>query len=115
MPTPSESPTEAQVYSIYQNLLDTINHEIFATADPDVLQVLEPASQALTDLLDDDDMVHLEANTALFAALTPEMKTANDALKTAQAQIAAVADKLADAGKVISALTQVLTTAAKFA
>ncbi len=115
MPTPPEPPTEAQIYDMYQNLLDAINTEIFATADPDVLHVLEPASQALTDLLDDEDMIHLEANTALFAALTPKMKAANDALKAAQAQIAAVADKLANAGKVISALTQVLTTTAKFA
>ena len=115
MPDPSDIPTEAQVYDMYEELLDAINHELLNSNDDDVHDIFEPLSQDLTDLLDDDDMVALDANTAKFAALTAPMKTVNDSLKAAETDIASVSDKLADSGKILSGLTTILTTAAKFA
>lgn len=107
-------PTESDVYDLYQNLLDVTNQQVFAEQDPEYRQILQTLAQNLTDLLDADDIAHLQANTAQFTALTPAMKTANTQLLAAQTRIAAIAGRLANAGKVMSALTQILTIAAKF-
>lgn len=106
--------TEAQVYACYQRLLDSLNKQFYATPDPGDARVLSNLAQAVSDVLTGDNEVHLQANTAIFTSLTPEMCAANEKLKKAKAQVAAIAEKIADAGKVVDALTEVLKLAAKF-
>lgn len=120
MPTPPD-PTvsvvelsEDEVYALYENLQETIQAQIYATTDLDALPALENASQALTDLLDNKDSVHIEANTALFTALTPKMKATNDTLSAVKAQLDAIAGKFAEAAKITSAIAKVLTATAKY-
>lgn len=110
--TPTQ-PTEAQVYAAYQSLLDTLNAQCKAATGA-ATQPLNDAAQAISDLMTCDNIVALEANTADFTALTPEMKIANDALKTLQGQIAGIAAGIADVGKVSGAINEVLQLTSKF-
>ena len=112
-PTTPPKPTEADVYAAYQSALDTLNAECKAATGAATL-ALNDAAQALSDLMTTDNVVALQANTAAFTALTPDMKKANDALKTLKGQIAAVASGIANVGKVEGAINQVLNLAGKF-
>lgn len=113
MPPEVDTPSEGEVYDMYQSLLDDVTDEIFAAPD-DVRHTLEPLHQALTTLLDEDDATTLQANEARFTALTPVMKTTNDALKKSLVGIKAVADKMNDAARVIGGITLLLNLATKF-
>ena len=112
----AESPelTEEQVYACYQNLLTSLNKQVFATKDPDDMRLLNDLAQAVSDVLTTDNEVHLEANTAIVVALTPSMSAANKQLKEAKEQVAAIVAKIGDTGKVVAALTEVMKLAAKF-
>lgn len=113
MPPEVDMLDEGAVYEMYRTLLDDVTDEIFEAPD-DVLHALEPVHQALTNFLDDDDAIALQANETKFTALTPVMKSANDELKKALAGIQAVADKMNDSAKVIGGITQLLNLATKF-
>lgn len=106
--------SESAAYDMYQSLLDDVTDEMFAAPD-DVRHALEPVHRALTKLLDEDDVIALQANEARFTALTPVMRSANEVLKKALARIRAVADKMGDADKVIGGITKLLDLATKFA
>jgi hypothetical protein len=106
--------TEAQVYACYQKLLDSLNKQFYATSDSGDARVLGDLAQAVSEVLTGDNEVHLQANTAIFTSLTPEMRAANEKLKKAKEQVTAIAEKIADAGTVVDALTEVLKLAAKF-
>ena len=114
MPPEVDTPSEDAVYAMYQSLLSDVTNEIFEAPD-DVRHALEPVHQALTNLLDENDVIALQANEAKFTALTPVIKSANDELKKALAGIQAVADKMNDAAKLIGGITQLLNLATKFA
>jgi hypothetical protein len=60
---------------------------------------LNDAAQALGDVLTHENQVEIQANTAAFTALTPEMKTANDALKKLKDQQDAIAAKIGISGQ----------------
>jgi hypothetical protein len=111
---PDSSPTEAQVYAAYQRLLDTLNAETDSCTDPDTVQLLNESAQAVSDVLTEDNEVVLQASTAAFTALTPQMKKTNDQLTKLKSQIAAIATRLADADKVLGAIGDVLAIASKF-
>ena len=108
------NPTEAQVYAAYQALLDTLNAEAEVCTDPEAVQILNDAAQAVSDVLTADNEVVLQASTAAFTSLTPQMKKTNDQLTKLKAQIAAIATRIADANKVLGAIGQVLQFATKF-
>jgi hypothetical protein len=110
-----EAPTEQDVYKLYESVLDDLNHAINNTMDQQLIDLLNPVAQSLSDWLTEANELHLEANTALFKALTPEMKSANVSLKKLEEQIAGVADKIADVGKVLAGVTEVLELTGKFA
>jgi hypothetical protein len=110
-----EAPTEQQVYQLYQDVLDDLNRVINNTIDQQLIDLLNPVAQSLSDWLTEANELQLEANTALFKALTPEMKSANVSLKNLKEQIAGVADKIADVGKLVAGVTQVLELTGKFA
>ncbi len=112
-PTTPPQPTEAEVYAAYDSLLKTLNAECKAATGAATLP-LNDAAQVISDLLTNDNEVALQANTAAFKALTPEMKKANEALKTLKAQIASIASGIANVGKVEGAINQVLGLTAKF-
>ncbi|MGO9339288.1 MAG: hypothetical protein ACLPY1_17470 [Terracidiphilus sp.] len=112
-PVPSD-PTEAEVYAAYQSALDALNAACEATSDPDAVKLLNDAAQALSDALGDENAIELQANTATFTALTPGLKTANDALKKLKDQQAAIAAKIGTAGKVFAAIDGVLQLTGKF-
>ena len=112
-PTTPPQPTEAEVYAAYDSLLKTLNAEC-KTATGAATQPLDDAAQAISDLMTIQNEVDLQANTAAFKALTPEMKKANDALKTLKGQIASIASGIANVGKVEGAINQVLGLTAKF-
>jgi hypothetical protein len=115
MSTPNTpiKPTEAEVYAAYQGLLDTLNAQC-KTATGAATQPLNDAAQAISDMLTIDNEIVIQANTAAFTALTPGMKTANDALKTLKGKIAGIAAGIANVGKVESALNEVLQLTSKF-
>ncbi len=106
--------TEAQVYACYQKLLDSLNRQFYATSDSGDARVFADLAQAVSEVLTSDNEVHLEANTAIFTSLTPEMRAVNEKLKKAKEQVVAIAEKIDDAGKVVAALTEVLKLTAKF-
>ncbi|MGD0628307.1 MAG: hypothetical protein ABR987_03085 [Terracidiphilus sp.] len=110
----NSDPTEGQVYSAYQSLLDLLNGACESTSDPQAVMALNDAAQALSDMLSNENEIVLEANTAAFTALTPEMKTANDALKKLKDQTDAIAAKIGTAGKVFAAIDGVLQLTGKF-
>ncbi len=110
-----EVPTEQQVYQLYQDVLDDLNQVINNTMDQQLIDLLNPVAQSLSDWLTEVNELQLEANTALFKSLTPEMKSANVKLKELKEQIAGVADKIADVGKVLTGVTEVLELTGKFA
>jgi hypothetical protein len=112
-PTTPPQPTEAQVYAIYQSVLDVLNAECKAATGAATLP-LNDAAQAVSDLMTTQNEIALQANTAAFTALTPEMKKANDALKTLKGQIAAIASGIANVGKVEAAINQALQLGEKF-
>jgi uncharacterized protein YukE len=113
--SPSTSdPTEGQIYAAYQSTLDALNAACEATSDPDVVMSLNNAAQAVSDVLSGDNEVALEANTAVFTALTAEMKKANDALKKLNDQLATVATTIGNVGKVLAAIGLVLELTKKF-
>jgi hypothetical protein len=112
-PTPS-NPTEGQVYAAFQSALDALNAACEATIDPQAVMILNDAAQAISDALSDVNEVDLQANTAVFAALTPELETANDALKKLKGQEDAIAAKIGAAGKVFAAIDGVLQLTGKF-
>jgi hypothetical protein len=121
-PIPSDSsatpdagtPTEAEVYAAYQTLLDTLNAETNSCTDPVTVQLLNQSAQAVSDFLTEENEVALQASTAAFTALTPQMKKANDQLTKLKAQIAAIATRIANADKVLGAIADVLQIASKF-
>jgi hypothetical protein len=108
---PDSSPPEAQVYAAYQRLLDTLNAETDSCTDPDTVQLLNESAQAVSDVLTEDNEVVLQASTAAFTALTPQMKKTNDQLTKLKSQIAT---RLADADKVLGAIGDVLAIGSKF-
>jgi len=108
------SPTEADVYAAYQTLLDTLNAEAASCTDADTIQLLNESAQAVSDFLTDENEITLQASTAAFTALTPQMKKANDKLTKLKAQIAAIATKIANADKVLCDIAGVLAIASKF-
>jgi hypothetical protein len=113
-PATPANPTEADVYAAYQTLLDTLSAQAESCTDPDAVLTLNNAAQAVSDLLSTDNIAVLQANTAAFTALTPEMKKTNDQLSRLKDQIAAIATKIADVGKVLGAIDSVLAIASKF-
>ena len=112
-PTTSD-PTEGQVYAAFQSALDALNAACAQTSDPEAVMILNNTAQAISDALSDVNEVDLQANTAVFTALTPEMKTANDALKKLKDQEDAIAAKIGTAGKVFAAIDGVLQLTGKF-
>lgn len=114
-PSPAPpNPTEAQVYAAFQSALDALNAACESTSDPEAVMILNDAAQALSDALSNTNEVDLQANTAVFSALTPEMKTANDALKKLKDQQDAITAKIGTAGKVFAAIDGVLQLTGKF-
>jgi hypothetical protein len=114
MPPKVDPPRETEVYDMYESLRDDVVDEMFEAPD-DVQQALEPVCQALTNLLDNEDMIALQANEAKFTVLTPAIKSANDELQKALAGVQAVAGKMNDAAAVIGGITKLLNLADKFA
>jgi hypothetical protein len=116
MPTPSapSSPTESQVYAAYQSVFDEANEACEGTDDTEAVAFFNDVAQAVSEVLTEENEVDIEANTAAFKALTPQMKTANDALKKLKDQEAAITAKIATAGKVFSAIDGVLQLTGKF-
>lgn len=110
----TSAPTEQQVYQLYENVLDDLNRICNNTMDKDVIDTVCPVAQSLSDWLTEVNELDLEANTALFQKLTPAMKTANLQLKVLKQQLAGIADKIDDIGKVLEGLTKVLELAEKF-
>jgi hypothetical protein len=113
-PPANPDPTDAQVYAAYQTTLDALNAACEATSDPAAVMLLNNAAQAVSDALTNENEIALQANTAAFAALTPELKSANDALKKLKDQEAAIAAKIGTAGKVFAAIDGVLQLTGKF-
>jgi hypothetical protein len=112
-PATPPQPTEAQVYAIYQAVLDVLNNECKAATGAATLP-LNDAAQAVSDMMTAQNEVALQASTAAFTALTPEMKKANDALKKLKDQIAAICSGIADVNKVEGAINDVLQLTGKF-
>lgn len=111
---PAEPIMEAGVYDAYQAALDILNEQCESTSDKEAVRILNDAAQALSDMLTKDNMVHLEANAAQFTTLTPQMKKSNEALKKLKDQLAWIAAKIADVGKVMGAVNDVLALTAHF-
>ena len=112
-PTTPPLPTEKEVYDAYQSALDILNAECKAATGA-ATQPLNDAAQTISDVLTNYNEVALQAKTAEFKKLTPEMRKANDALKALKGQIAGIAAGIANVGKVEGAISQVLSLAAKF-
>jgi hypothetical protein len=112
-PAPS-SPTESQVYAAYQCALDILNEACESTTDRDAVAFLNDAAQSVSEVLTNENEIDIEANTAAFKALTPQMKTANDALKKLKDQEDAITAKIGTAGKVFSAIDGVLQLTGRF-
>jgi hypothetical protein len=112
-PAPSD-PTESQVYAAYQSVFDEANAACEETSDPDAVGFLNDVAQAVSEVLTEENEIEIEANAAAFTALTPEMKTANDALKKLKDQEAAITAKIGTAGKVFAAIDGVLQLTGKF-
>jgi hypothetical protein len=113
--TEASQPTEAEVYASYQLLLDGLNKLFFATKDPADLRILGDLAQSVSDILTENNEVHLEANSGIFLKLTPPMVAANKKLQEDKKAVAAIIDKVGDVGKAAEALTKVLELTAKFA
>ena len=112
-PAPSD-PTEGQVYAAFQSALDALTTACESTSDPEAVMFLNDAAQTISDALSDVNEVDLQANTAVFTALTPELKKANDALKKLKDKEDAIAAKIGAAGKVFAAIDGVLQLTGKF-
>jgi len=110
LPTP---PTEAEVYDAYNSLFRLLSALCRGTTGPAALPFCD-AAQAVSEVLTANNEVAIQANTAAFTALTPEMNKANDALSTLKTQIAGVASAIANVGKVEEAINKVLQITAKF-
>lgn len=119
MPPPqtpaAAQPMEADVYAAYQAALDILNQQCESTMDPIAQQVLNDAAQPLSEMLTKENIAEMQAHAAAFTALTPQMCKSNDALKKLKDQIADIASKIADVGKVMGAIEGVLELTAKFA
>lgn len=113
--SPAAAPMEADVYAAYQAALDILNQQCESTSDADAVRILNDAAQILSDMLTEDNKVHLEANAAKFTTLTPQMKKSNEALTKLQGELKGIAGKIADVAKVEEAIDSVLSMTAKFA
>jgi hypothetical protein len=111
-PAPS-APTESQVYAAYQDVFDEANAAAESTSDSDAEGFFNDVAQAVSEVMTDENETDIQANTAAFTALTPEMKTANDALKKLKDQEAAITAKIGTAGKVFAAIDGVLQLTGK--
>jgi len=114
MPTNPAAPTEAEVYAAYEAARLALDDACKGKTDLEVLIPLSDAAQAFSDFQTEMNKIDIEANTAVFKNLTPGMKKANEGLKKLQGQLDAINDKIADGGKVASAVDTVLKLVGKF-
>ncbi len=107
--TPVTLPLSDDARKAYQELYDTIEAAIEGTTDVAVLQALNSRMADVDNVLTKDAMYRLQANTELFEALRAQIDDTNAGLEKLKEQIEAIATHFAEAGKVLAAISKVLT------
>ena len=107
-PPPASIPLTSEVKAAYKALYDTYEVAIENTTDPGLLEVLNASQTNVDNVLTKNAMYVLNANTALFQALTDQIKSTNDELLVLKKQIEQVADRVSMAAQVLGAITTVL-------
>lgn len=92
----------------YEDLFNTNEAAIEATADPDLLQSLADTQLSIGAVLTADNEARLKQDDASFAALRTQINAANSSLKKLQKDIAGVATKIDAIGAVASGIVKVL-------
>ena len=110
-PTPSSPtiPLTAEARAAYDNLYAKLENAIQNTADVGILEALNSSKQDVDQVLTNDNMYRLHANTAMLDALVKQINNTNDGLKTLKDQIAAVASHIDETGDIVAAISKVLT------
>lgn len=108
-PGPVTIPLSTEVRKAYQDLYDAIEAAIEATKDEAALEALNARQADVDDVLTKDDMYRLEANTALFKALSQQIDDTNEGLEILRKQISSVAAGFNAAGQVLAAINKVFS------
>jgi len=111
-PTTPPAPTiplTPELRSAYQDLLAHYQTAIENSTDPGVLEALNSSRTNVDDVLTQDAMYRLVANTALYDALLQQINSTDDELKALQAQILAISSGISTFGDILGAINKVLT------
>ena len=117
MGTPSSSspttvpsiPMSPEVRAADQDWYNKNQTAIDSTMDAAVVETLNPQLAEVDQVLTKDDEYKLSKDTEVFAALTKQIKSVNQGLKTLRAEIASTASHFATAGAILGAIDKVLT------
>ena len=102
-------PLTDEVRNAYQDLYNTMEAAIEATADVATLEALNAKMADVDNVLTKDDMYRLHANSELYEALLKQINDTNDGLKTLQDQIESIATDFNEAGQILAAISKVLS------
>ena len=98
----------------YQALYDTLGRAYWEASDLPSKDTIQGARDAIYDILTDLNIAKLKANTALYLALIPKIRHANESLEKIKDDIGDITKNITTAGTVIAAITRVLSIAAMF-
>ena len=93
----------------YQAVYDALGKAYWESSDLTMKDQVQGARDAVYDIITQIDEAELEANTANFVAIMPEINAANAALKCIQVDIAKITKNIQTAGTVVAVISKVLS------
>lgn len=98
----------------YQALYDALGRAYWEASDINSKDLVQGARESIYDIITDLDEAQLDANTALFVAVQPNIKQTCATLEKIQADIDAITKNITTASQVVDAIGKVLSIAAMF-
>jgi hypothetical protein len=102
-------PLTPEQRAAYQDLYHKTETAIENTIDVGALEALNATQTDVGNVLTKDAMYQLHANTALYTALSDQIKTTNDGLAALKKQIAAISSNISTFATILAAVDKVLT------
>lgn len=108
-PAQPSIPFGNDVAAAYQAAYDNLDKAYWEASDIDSKDFIHGTMSALSEIISDTDEQDLAANTALFEALEPKIKAANQALNKIKEEIAKITKNIATAGMVVAAINKAVS------
>jgi hypothetical protein len=109
LPASPTIPLTDDARKAYETLYETMETAIESTSNAAVLEALNARIADVDDVLTQDSMYRLNANTIALAALQKQINETNKGLKELQSQIESIATHFGMAGDVLAAIGKVLS------